>query len=121
LQKFPFSLCISPCLSKRWFNRPFACPIVSSLFKLQSEFLSPASNDSPPYHHMDVIGDDVVQETLIMRDQQYPKIRAAQRIHSMRHGLERVDVQPAIGFIQNGVFWFEHGQLQNFSALFFAA
>jgi hypothetical protein len=39
----------------------------------------------------------------------------------VRYGLESVDVQAAIGFIQNGIFRLEHGQLQNFSALLFAA
>ena len=47
---------------------PFACPIVSSLLELQSEFFSPASNDSPCYHYMDVVGDDVVQKALIVRN-----------------------------------------------------
>src|SRR5947199_10710354 len=67
-QKFRFSLCIFPCLSKRWFNRPLPRPIVAPLLELQSELFSPASNDSPSYHHMDVIGDDVVQEALVMLD-----------------------------------------------------
>src|SRR5213083_511423 len=33
-RSFGFHCVFSPCLSKRWFNRPFARPIVSSLFKL---------------------------------------------------------------------------------------
>src|SRR5438552_19035591 len=39
----------------------------------------------------------------------------------MRNGLERVDVQAAVGLIENGIFWLKHGQLQDFGALFFAA
>src|SRR4029077_19661023 len=38
----------------------------------------------------------------------------------MRNGLERIDVQAAIGLIQNGIFRLEHRQLQDFRALFFA-
>src|SRR5436190_17117968 len=64
----------SPCLSICWFNRRIARPIVTSLFEFERQFLPPASNDSPRYHHMDVIGDDVVQEALIMRNYQYAKI-----------------------------------------------
>src|SRR4029077_3740736 len=54
--------------SKRRFTGSLACPIVTSFLKLQSEFFSPAPNDSPSYHHMDVVGNDVVQEPLIVRD-----------------------------------------------------
>src|SRR4029453_7354177 len=53
---------------KHWFGSSLACPIVTSFLELQSEFFSPAPNDSPSYHHMDVVGNDVVQESLIVRD-----------------------------------------------------
>ena len=53
---------------KCWFAGSLACPIVTSFLELQSEFFSPAPNDSPSYHHMDVVGNDVVQEPLIVRD-----------------------------------------------------
>src|SRR5207247_1864514 len=39
----------------------------------------------------------------------------------MRHGLERVNVQAAVGLIENGIFRLEHRQLQNLGALLFAA
>src|SRR4030095_11722109 len=97
---------------KHWFGSSLACPIVASFLELQSEFFSPAPNDSPSYHHMDVVGNDVVQEPLIVRYYQYPKVRPAQRIDSVRNGLERVDVKAAIGFIENGVLWLEHRHLQ---------
>src|SRR5437773_8927491 len=37
------------------------------------------------------------------------------------NGLERVDVQAAIGLVKHGVFRLEHRQLQDFRALFFSA
>src|SRR5947208_15826300 len=39
----------------------------------------------------------------------------------MRHGLERVNVQAAVGLIENGIFRLEHRQLQNLGTLLFAA
>src|SRR6266705_3552946 len=39
----------------------------------------------------------------------------------MRHGLERVNVQAAVGLIENGIFRLEHRQMQNLGALLFAA
>src|ERR1700749_2915053 len=85
---------------KHWFGSSLACPIVASFLELESEFFSPAPHDSPSHHHMDVIGNDVVQKPLIVRDQQYPKVWSAQRIDSMRDGLQRVDVKAAIGLIE---------------------
>ena len=53
---------------KHGFGSLLACPIVTSFLELQSEFFSPAPHDSPSHHHMDVVGNDVVQEPLIVRD-----------------------------------------------------
>ena len=39
----------------------------------------------------------------------------------MRNGLERVDVQAAVGFVENGIFRLKHGKLQNFRTFLFAA
>src|SRR3954464_8036511 len=49
------------------FGSLLACPIVTSFLELQSEFFSPAPHDPPSDHYMDVVGNDVVQEPLIMR------------------------------------------------------
>src|SRR6266550_5398197 len=67
-RSFCLHLNCSPLLPICWLSRTVARPIVTSLFELESEFFPPASNDSPRYHHMDVIRDDVVQEALIVRD-----------------------------------------------------
>src|SRR5438874_3678080 len=53
---------------KHWFGSSLACPIVTSLLELQSEFFSPTPHNSPSHHHMDVVGNDVVQEPLIVRN-----------------------------------------------------
>src|SRR2546429_2417050 len=39
----------------------------------------------------------------------------------MGHGLERVDVEAAVGFVEYCVFRFEYGELQNLSAFFLTA
>src|SRR5258708_26448100 len=46
---------------KYGFSDLLACPIVTALFELKSEFFSSAPNASPSYHHVDVIRNDVVQ------------------------------------------------------------
>src|SRR5690242_20774707 len=57
-----------PSLLVGWFSCTIARPIVTSLFEFESKLFPPASNDSPCHHHMDVIGNDVVQEALIVRN-----------------------------------------------------
>ena len=54
-----------------------------------------------------------------MRDQKNAQVRSPQRVNAVRHGLERIDVEAAVGFIEDGVFRFEHGELQNLGALLF--
>ena len=50
-----------------------------------------------------------------------PMTRAAQRIHPVRDDLERIDVEAAVGLIEDGVFRLEHGHLQDLVPLLLAA
>src|SRR5579884_274073 len=69
----------------------FARPVVTSFLQLESELFTPASDDSPRYHHMDVIGDDVIEDPLVVRNQQYAQVGGPQRIFPGGHGSEGVD------------------------------
>src|SRR5437773_10818136 len=93
------SVFIVNLLPKHWLSGPLARPIVPSLFELASELFPAAPNNSPRHHDVDVIGNNIIQEALIASDEQYTKIAAAQRIHSARDGLQRVDAQAAAGIV----------------------
>ena len=44
-----------------------------------------------------------------------------ERVDARGHNLQRVDVQPGIGFVQDGELRLQHGHLENLVALLFAA
>ena len=94
---------------------------VTLFFQLQGQFFAPAANDPSLYHDVDMIGNDVIEQALVMRDDKNPAIRAAHGINAVGDDLERVDIEAAVGFVEDRVFRFEHGQLQNFVPLLFAA
>ena len=75
----------------------------------------------PSHEHVHEIGHDVVQQALIMRDDELRVVGALQFVHAVRDDFERVDVQAGIGFVEDGELRFEHGHLENFVALLFAA
>ena len=70
---------------------------------------------------MHVIGDNVIEQALIMRDEKNAEIRAAERVDAVRDDFQRVDIEAAVGFVEHGVFRIEHCELKNFVPLFFAA
>ena len=49
------------------------------------------------------------------------RLRVAQRVHPVRHQLHRVNVQAAVGFVQNAHAGFQHRHLEDLVALFLAA
>ena len=55
-----------------------------------------------------------------MRDHQRGEIRPAHGIDAISHDLQRINIKPAIGFIQNGELWLQQSHLQDFIALLLA-
>ena len=70
---------------------------------------------------MDDIGDDVIQQTLIVGHQQNRPIRAAHGVHAARDDSQGVDIEPRIGFIEDRQRRFEHRHLKDLVPLLFAA
>ena len=70
---------------------------------------------------MHEVGHDVVEQTLVVRDDERRVVRVLQRVHAVRDDLERVDVEAGISLVEDGEPRFEHGHLEDFVALLFAA
>src|SRR5207249_8753065 len=111
---FQFSLSI---LANCHFTALFASPIVTTLLQFERQLFPAAANDAPGHHNMDMVGHDIVQKPLIMSDQKNSDIRSSERVNAMRDDLERIDVEPAVGFIENRVSRLDHGELENLAAL----
>lgn len=50
---------------------------------------------------VDEVGHNIVQQALIMRDNQHGTAAVPQRVDTVGHDFERVDVQTGIGFVKN--------------------
>ena len=70
---------------------------------------------------MHAIRHNVIKQPLIMRDYQRREIRPAHGIHAIGHDLQRINIKPAIGFIQNGELRLQQSHLQDFITLLLAA
>ena len=70
---------------------------------------------------VDPVGDDVVEQALIVSDDDHGARRRAQGVDAVCDGLERVDVQPRVGLVQDGELRLEHRHLEDLVALLFAA
>src|SRR5437868_6862671 len=110
---FQFSWSI---LANCHFTALFARPIVATLLQFERQLLPAAPNDAPSHHNMDMIWHDIVQKPLIMSDQKNSDIRSSEGVNAMCDDFERVDVEPAVGFIKNRVLRFDHGELENLAA-----
>ena len=70
---------------------------------------------------MDEIGGDIVQQTLIVCDDNRRILLGLQFIHTAGNDTQSIDVQPAVGLIENGKTGFEHSHLEYLVPFLFSA
>src|SRR5215475_6269625 len=99
-------------------SAPDGCfePAVPLLFELEGELLSARTDDSTVGEDMDEVGHDVIEQTLIVRDQQKRAIGAPHGVHASGDNLQGVDIETRIRFIENAEARFEDGHLKNLVA-----
>ncbi|QTK78264.1 hypothetical protein AT6N2_C0352 [Agrobacterium tumefaciens] len=66
---------------------------------------------------MNAVRHDVIEQALIVGDDDGGAIRRLQRVDAVSHDLQRVDVETAIGFVENAELRLQERHLQDFSAL----
>ena len=69
---------------------------------------------------MNVVGDDVLEQPLIVRDHDDATVRRAKAVHAVGDGLQRVDVEARIGLVEDRKLRLEDGHLQDFVPLLLA-
>ena len=70
---------------------------------------------------MHEVGHDVVQQPLVVGDHHHRPLRGPERIDAAGNGLQGVDIEPGVRFIEYRQRRFEHGHLENFVPLLFSA
>src|SRR5665213_2010818 len=95
-------------------------PVVAALFKFEGEFLATGSNYPAVCENVHEVGNDVIEEPLIVRDDDCRIVRATQCVHATSHDAECIDVETGIRFVENRELGLQHRHLQNLVALFLA-
>src|SRR5207249_6961549 len=63
-----------------------------------------------------LVRNDVVEQSLVVRDDDDCALGRAHRVDARCHELERIDVEARIGFVENGQLWVEQRHLEDLVA-----
>ena len=71
--------------------------------------------------HMDEIGTDVVEQTLVVGDDDGRSLRGAELVEALCYNAEGIDIEARIGLVEDEERGFEHRHLIDLVALTFAS
>src|SRR3981081_1671691 len=94
---------------------------VSRGFELQRQRLGPGLHDAALGEHMHHVRDDIIEQTLVVRDDHEGALGRTQPVDAIGHDLERIDVEPGIGLVEHAEPRLQERHLQDFVALLLAA
>src|SRR5680860_1444334 len=83
-------------------------PLVALDVELHGELLGTAGDDPTALHDVNPVGDDVVEQALVVGDDEGAEVRAAGSVHALRDDLEGVDVEAGVGLVEDRVAGLEH-------------
>ena len=75
----------------------------------------------PSCKHMHAVGHDVVEQALVVGDHHDRAVGRAQPVDALRDDAQRVDVEAAVGLVEDRQARLQHRHLEDFVALFLAA
>jgi hypothetical protein len=90
-------------------------------FQLQREFRAAGFDDAAVRQHVDHVGRDVVEQALVVGDDQEGAVGRTQCVDAFGDVLQRVDVEAAVGFVEDRELGFEQGELEDLVALLLAS
>src|SRR6185312_1750811 len=96
-------------------------PVVAAFLQLQSQAPVAAAGNSAAHQNMHEVGNDVLEQPLVVRHEEERALRRAQLVHPVRHDLQGIDVEAGVGLVQHGEPGLQHQHLQDLVALFLAA
>src|SRR5436190_14748740 len=102
-------------------SRLLAVLRVAARFQFKRQLLAAGLHDAAAREDMNDIGNDVVEQPLIMRDHHEAARFRAQTVDAVGHNLERVDIEAGIGLVEHAQPRLEQCHLQNLVALLLTA
>src|SRR5918998_3942451 len=98
-----------------------AHPVVALILQRLGELLAAGGHKPAVEHDVNVVGLDVPEYPLVVRDNDRGEIRAAHLVDAPGDDLQGVDVEPRVGLVQYRERGLEHEELQDLVALLLAA
>src|SRR6185369_211687 len=96
-------------------------PLVALLLELEGEVLAPRLHDAAVQEDVHNVGDDVVEEALVVRDQHHRPLRRAELVHAGSNDAQGVDVEAGVRLVQDGQGRIQDRHLEDLVALLLAA
>src|SRR5262249_3783968 len=96
----------------------FADPVVALLFENLHKFGSAVFDDPAAIKYVNKFRLDVIEDSLVVSDDQHA--RAVPRGHAvdpLGYDANRVDIQPAVGLVQDRECRLKHRELKDFGSL----
>ena len=109
-----------------WLGQPLGSlqfsgdPIVALFLEFQREFFVAGFHDAAITEHVHKVGDDVVEQALVVRDDELRVVLTLQVIDPAGHDLERIAIQTRISLVKHGHGRFQQGHLKNLGAFLLA-
>ena len=99
---------------------PFSHPVIALFLELLDQLRTAVFNDLAAEENVHELGLDISQNPLVVRDHQYAGgMLGRNPVDPFRDDPHGVDVQTAIGLVENREGGSEHGELKNLGAFFF--
>src|SRR5208282_2335734 len=107
--------------SRRSARQPDPHPVVSLRLELLRELAAAREGDRAIDHHMHTVGLEVLEDTLVVRDHEYPRVRAVELRDGLSDRANGVDVESGIRLVEDREQRMERGHLEDLDPLLFAA
>ena len=96
-------------------------PRVALLLELERELLAAGPHDPAVDEHVDEVGNDVVEQPLVVGHDEHRALGRAQRVHAAGDDAQGVDVEARVGLVEDRERRLEHRHLEDLVALLLAA
>ena len=94
---------------------------VALVLEAQGEVLAARGDDAAVRQDVDVVGRDVVEQALVVRDEEHPEVGAELGVDALGDDAQGIDVEARVGLVEDGELGLQDGHLEHLEALLLAA
>ena len=76
-------------------------PVVTAFLEFEGEFRATSAHNTTFVEHMDKVGFDVVEQALVVSNHDGSVALGLEFVNASSHNPESIDVETAVGFVEN--------------------